>query len=157
MRATSPLEELEELVEECTGRVPKRNLVDYWHTDEVYYSRDMEDLLHEFCHFIVATPGERTQENLALGWSIWANTREAEACGLEIMLLDASGSIDHKKVLQWVLEPFREVTSSSAGRARVLERSLNKLWDFEVEHPGMVERLLACVHCGLPKNEETYV
>lgn len=62
--------------------------ISYVQHDTNYFSA-VEAFVHEVCHWLVATPGERRCDNLALNWSRWGTRREAEACALQELLFAA--------------------------------------------------------------------
>lgn len=102
----------------------------------------LEAAVHEFCHFVVASPSERLLPNLHLDDSPWSMVRELTACALE-WLIAAYSNFD----LELETDP---IIPGAQARLDELEDDkfayfVGRAWEaarrFEREYPGAIQRM----------------
>lgn len=115
-----------------------------------------EAILHELCHFIVATDAERAMYNCGIGDSggFRCDQREHQACSLEVMLEDAadveltSSDDDARELLRDTFERYCD-----NGRRRHLNamHAHEALVRFDGQFPGASREIVAGIRESVRK------
>lgn len=145
------LHPLSQIVKRVSGRQVRYGSTLWTKTDLAVRSLSSETdtwteaILHELCHFIVATPVERSMYNLGLT-GLHADHREAEALCVQIWLEDAAdvslaASYDQT-------ESRGKLKQDYPNHQHAAIRAERKLAAFDRAHPGVLAEIDSAIRHG---------
>lgn len=141
---------LEVAVRTWTGRKPVASTHTHWSSNFVLYDAadQLEGLVHELCHYVIATKIERLKRNLNLENPRIVIQRERAVGALEIMLFDAAdATLLRTRGGPIIRQAFTE-DLTAAQRHRYTKRALQRLECFEEDHPGSTQVILRAIHAA---------
>jgi hypothetical protein len=102
----------------------------------------LEAAVHEFCHYVVASPSERLLSNLHLDDSPWSMVRELTACALEWLIAAHSNfdlDLETNPIIPGAQAQLDDLEADKFNY--FVGRAWEAAWRFEREHPGALQRM----------------